>query len=69
MKKKIKNLTMEDVKNICHIYTNNIKCKGCPFEERDFCIEIWRYTKMKKSVEQFEKENDCEQEIEVEDSE
>ena len=65
MKKKIKDLTLKEIKNICNKYAED--CKGCPFEKLEECYEVWHYLKMNITLKRLEKELPLEQEIEVED--
>ena len=67
MKKKIKDLTGNEFRNMCNKYPED--CKGCPFEKLEECYEIWRYHKMKLKMKTIEEKYDLEQEIEVDLSE
>ena len=58
MKKKIKDLTLEELNEICTKYDG---CKGCPFQEID-CEYLSEYFILKE-------QKILEQEIEVEDDE
>ena len=38
MKKKIKDLTLEEKDKICHKYQNKHLCGNCPFKRENICI-------------------------------
>lgn len=60
MKKKVKELTRSEFKNICNKYD---ACKGCPFIWMTDCLELEYYLKTKDI------EKALEQEIEVDSNE
>lgn len=43
MKKKVKDLTRQEFKNICNKY--NDECEGCPFKWMEDCLELEYYLK------------------------
>lgn len=62
MKKKIKDLTLEEYNNICD---SRKDCKGCPFEEFD---NISNCREIKYYIQQRELNKILEQEVEVEET-
>lgn len=63
MKKKIKDLTLEDLKKFCSI--DDDSCEGCPLQKLDECYEIFHYQKLIKKLKELEATIPLEQEIEV----
>jgi hypothetical protein len=67
MKKKIKDLTLEDLKKFCSI--DDDSCEGCPLQKLDECYEIFHYQKLIKKLKELEATIPLEQEIEVNEDE
>ena len=67
MKKKIKDLSLEDFKKLCGKADDS--CEGCPLQKLDECYEIFHYQKLIKKLKELEATIPLEQEIEVDEDE